>query len=72
MVGLWIVGGYVLTLWRGNRFLFAALLIALINAGGNYNLHLAPSAALIAVIAGLIERDLAAMKGPDSSWGTGI
>lgn len=57
LVGLWIVGGYAMTLWRGNRVLFAALLIALINAGGNYNLHLAPSAALIAVIAGLIERD---------------
>lgn len=72
MAGLWIVGGYVLTLYRGNRFLFAALLIALINAGGNYNLHLAPSAALIAVIAGLIEREKTAQKGPDSSWGTGI
>jgi hypothetical protein len=71
-VGLWIAAGYVLTLYRGNRFLFAAMLIALINAAGNYNLHLAPSAAMIAVIAGLIERERVSGKGPDSSWGTGI
>lgn len=57
VVGFGLMAGYVLTIYRGNRILFTAFLIAAINMFGNYSLHLAPSAFLIILIAGLIERE---------------
>lgn len=57
LVGLAIMSGYVLTISRKNKVLFTAFIIAAINMLGNYPLHLAPSAFLIIMIAGLIERE---------------
>jgi hypothetical protein len=70
-IGLVLMAGYAVNAFRGkwitdvnfasfqkpDRILLAAFLIALINMLGNYSLHLAPSAFLIIIIAGLIERD---------------
>ncbi len=61
-VGFSLLAGYVLTIYRGNRILFTAFLIAAINMIGNYSLHLAPSAFLIIIVAGLIERERTALK----------
>jgi len=57
VIGFGLMAGYAVTIYRGNRILFAAFLIAAINMFGNYSLHLAPSAFLIILIAGLIERE---------------
>lgn len=57
LIGFSLLAGYVATIYRGNRILFTAFLIAAINIFGNYSLHLAPSAFLIILIAGLIERE---------------
>ncbi len=57
VVGLSLMAGYVGTIHRGNRILFTSFLIATINMVGNFPLHLAPSAFLIIIIAGLIERE---------------
>jgi len=56
-VGLGLLAGYVATIRRNNRILFTAFLIAVINMFGNYSLHLAPSAFLIIIVAGLVERE---------------
>ena len=61
IIGLALMCGYVLTAClttcRKNRILFTAFIIAIINMFGNYSLHLSPSAFLIIIIAGLIERE---------------
>jgi hypothetical protein len=57
VIGFGIMAGYAANIFRGNRLLFSAFLIAAINMFGNYSLHLAPSAFLIILIAGLIERE---------------
>jgi Kef-type K+ transport system membrane component KefB len=57
LIGLSLMVGFAATISRGNRVLFTAFLIAAVNMFGNYSLHLAPSAFLICVIAGLIERE---------------
>jgi hypothetical protein len=57
MVGLILLAGYVVTAYRGNRMLYACFLIAVINMAGNYPIHLAPSAFLIILIAGMMERE---------------
>jgi hypothetical protein len=57
LIGLSLLIGYVLTVYRDNRILFSAFLIILVNMLGNYPLHLAPSAFLIIIIAGLMERE---------------
>lgn len=57
IIGLSLMVGYAVTIYRGNRLLFTAFLIAAINMFGNYSLHLAPSAFLICMITGLIERE---------------
>lgn len=56
-IGASLLVGYVLTAYRGNRMLFTAFIIILINMFGNYSLHLAPSAFIIILIAGLMERE---------------
>lgn len=57
LVGLAMITGYVATIYKGNRVLFTAFIIAVINCFGSYPLHLAPSAFLILIIMGLIERE---------------
>jgi hypothetical protein len=57
IIGLTLLAGYVLTIYRGNRMLLTAFIIAAINMFGNYPLHLAPSVFLIIIVAGLIERE---------------
>lgn len=57
LVGVALLSGYVVTISRKNKVLFTAFIIAAINMLGNYPLHLAPSAFLIVMIAGLIERE---------------
>ncbi len=57
IAGFAILAGYVATIYRGNRMLLASFGIAAINMFGNYSLHLAPSAFLIIIVAGLIERE---------------
>jgi len=57
LVGLSLLVGYIATIHRKNRVLFTAFIIAAINMLGNYPLHLAPSAFLILLIVGLIERE---------------
>lgn len=57
LVGLSFVIGFVVTIYRGNKMLFSALIIILVNMLGNYPLHLAPSAFLIIIIVGLMHRE---------------
>jgi hypothetical protein len=57
LIGLSLLVGYVATAYRGNKILFTAFVIAMINMFGNYSLHLAPSAFLIIIIVGLMERE---------------
>ncbi len=57
LVGLSLVVGYVVTIYRSNKMLFSAVIIVLVNMTGSYPLHLAPSAFLIIIIVGLIERE---------------
>jgi hypothetical protein len=57
VIGLSLLIGYVVTIYRRDRMLLTAFIIAAINMFGNYSLHLAPSAFLIIIIAALIERE---------------
>lgn len=52
-----IIAGYIITIYRGNKILFGAFCAACVNAIGNYPLHLPPSAFLIIMIIGLIEKE---------------
>jgi hypothetical protein len=68
IVGLALLAGFIVTVPRHNRMLYAAFIIAVINSFGNYPLHLSPSAFLIIIICGMIsgtagEREPAAPKG---------
>lgn len=58
-IGFFLIAWFVHELFftAKNRMLTASLMIAAINMFGNYSLHLAPSAFLIIIIAGLIERE---------------
>jgi len=56
-IGLSFFIGYIVTLYRGNKMLFSAFIIFLVNMIGNYPVHLAPSAFLIVIIAGLLQRE---------------
>jgi len=56
-IALGLVCGYIVTVCRGNRMLFSALCIAIVNCIGNYPMHLPPSGFLIIIIIGLIERE---------------
>jgi hypothetical protein len=57
LIGFGLLVGYVASVSRKNRILFTAFVIAAINMIGNYSLHLAPSAFLIILIAGFMERE---------------
>lgn len=57
VVGMGLVTGYVFTVYRQNKILFAAFCAACVNCIGNYPIHLPPSAFLIIIIIGLIERE---------------
>lgn len=57
LIGMSFIGIYVVTIFKKNKFLFVAFIIACINAIGNYPMHLASSAALILIIMGLIQRE---------------
>ncbi len=57
LIGVALMIGYVVTIYRGNRILFSAFIILAINMFGNYPIHLAPSAFLIIIICALIERE---------------
>jgi hypothetical protein len=68
LIGFYLLTGYVATICRSHRILFTAFIIAVINMVGNYSLHLAPSAFLIVIIAGLIEREV--RRGGKWTWET--
>lgn len=57
IIGMGIVIGYTVTVYRENKILFAAFCVACVNCIGNFPLHLPPSAFLIIIIIGLIEKD---------------
>lgn len=57
LIGLVFIAGFIKSLDRSNRILFAAFGVACLNMIGNYPLHLAPSAFVIIIIVGLIERN---------------
>ncbi|MFX0114201.1 MAG: hypothetical protein ACFFB3_06610 [Candidatus Hodarchaeota archaeon] len=57
VIGISFLITYVITISRKNKILFVAFIIACVNAVGNYPMHLAPSAFLILIIMGLIQRE---------------
>jgi len=57
IIGSVLAVGYLITIYRKNRMLLSAFIIACIGAMGTYPMHLAPSAFLILIIIGLIERE---------------
>ncbi len=57
LVGLGLVMGFVFNIERSNRRAFAAFVVACVAALGSLPMHLAPSAFLIIIIAGLCERE---------------
>lgn len=63
IIGAALMGAFAYRIFRvdlfiiQNKILFASMLVIVINMFGNYSLHLAPSAFLIILIAGLIERE---------------
>lgn len=56
-IGVGLIAGYIVTAYRGNRILFSALCVACVNCVGTYLMHLPPSAFLVIIIIGLIERE---------------
>jgi len=57
LMGMVLLTGFVVNMYKGNKILFTAFVIASVNALGNLSMHLAPSAFLIIMIAGLCERE---------------
>ena len=57
IIGCMFIAGYLLTIYRKNRMLLSAFIVACIGAMGTYPMHLAPSAFLILIIIGLMERE---------------
>jgi len=57
IIGCLFIAGYLITIYRKNRMLLSAFIIACIGAMGTYPMHLAPSAFLILIIIGLMERE---------------
>lgn len=69
LIGLGLLVGFIIDLSRryvhfksmmmkdGNRMLFASFVIICVNMIGNYPLHLAPSAFLIIIVVGLMQRE---------------
>lgn len=56
-VGMGIVAGYVVTIYRGNRILFAAFVAVCVNMIGNFPTQIPPTAFLIILILALIEKE---------------
>src|SRR5208283_1462407 len=61
LIGLTLMLGYIITtlryLWKSkNIILLASFAAACIDMGANYSMHIATTAFLICIIAGLIER----------------
>jgi len=56
LIGLVLIVAFLVTLYRENRILYAAMIIACVDAIGSYPFHLAPSLFLVLIIVGLIER----------------
>lgn len=57
IVGLGIAVGCFITLYRKNRFLYSAIIIACVTFNGTYPMHLAPHIMLVMIILGLMERE---------------
>lgn len=57
LVGVSLAVAYMVSIFNTNRVLSTALVIAAVNCLGNYPMRLAPSAILIVVIMGLLERE---------------
>jgi hypothetical protein len=56
LLGVSLLLGYILTVWRSHSVLFSAFLIACINMVGNQSLDTVPSSLLIITIVALMER----------------
>jgi hypothetical protein len=57
LIGFYLIVCYFMELKTENKILIAALLIAAVNALGNYPMHIAPTAFLVIVILALIEKE---------------
>ena len=57
IIGAGLAVGYFVTLYRKNRILYSAIIIACVTFNGTYPLHLAPSIMLIMIILGTMERE---------------
>lgn len=57
LIGIGLTGGFLTTIYTGNRRLFSAFIIACVCMCGSYPLHLAPQAFLIIMIIGLMARE---------------
>ena len=57
LIGLGLIMGFALNISRENREAFAAFIIACVCGIGSLPMHLAPSAFLIIIVAGLCERE---------------
>lgn len=57
LIGVVLLLGFVFTISRKNRILYASFLIASICCMGTYMMHLAPSAFLIVIVLALLERE---------------
>jgi hypothetical protein len=56
VVGLALAAGFLWTVKRNNIFLFSSFVVIVINMFGNAALHIAPTAFLACMVAGLMER----------------
>ena len=57
VIGIILAVGYLLTVSRKNIYLFSSFVIIVINMFGNAALHIAPTAFLACMVAGLMERE---------------
>jgi len=57
LVGVALATGYLLTISRKNIYLFSSFVIIVINMAGNAVLHIAPTAFLACMVAGLMGRE---------------
>jgi len=57
LIGFILIIGAVITLYRGNKILYSAIIIVCVDAIGSYPFHLAPSLFLVLIIVGLMERE---------------
>ena len=57
VIGIILAVGFLLTVSRKNVYLFSSFVIIVINMFGNAALHIAPTAFLACMVAGLMERE---------------